>query len=228
MGAITVLVSVGTAGAQFQPWQQQLSEIYDLGLSEAALFLTGVPEEEERRAIYALVEDLGICVPFCHIRSEMSGEEIRYLMAKFGMEMFNVHSLADYPLKFSPAEFYGQILLENGYLSPIDAREAEIVGNLCLDLAHLEVLRWINPAWYEHTLAVALRWPVLASHVGAIRSPVAGNGAEHTLHALEDFDYLHALPRHFFGKYMAIELFNSASSQLEAKRHIEEKILATK
>ena len=42
----------------------------------------------------------------------------------------------------------------------------------------------------------------------------------HNVRTLKDFEYLKTLPKFIFGKYIALEMFNSIKEQLEFKKYL--------
>lgn len=221
-------------------WHETISDLEELGVSEFALFMTGIKSSEERWQIYHEIkaEIADAKIPFVHLRSEMTADEIDYLVQNFGTEYFNFHPLSEFKLDHDLSRYYYKILMENTGPAIKNGLTKETVGSfggICLDLAHLETARLQNFPGYKITLEILNTIPVFANHVSAIVDkltvyPGASYQPQYDRHEftkLSQFDYLKNYPSKFFGKYIALELMNPIAEQLEAKKYIEG-ILETK
>ena len=224
-----VLISITTS---FNPdWREAIQVVKDLEIKEIALFLTGLKPEERKECLDALNEIPNLKIPFCHARNDMKKEEYQYMIDNFGTELFNTHTVVEYPRDPDMSFFMDKMLLENT-LAFVDINEAKNFKGLCLDLAHLDDGKKRNP---DHSAFVEMcveQFPVLANHCSAIKNEaVELDGIiRYDLHKfaeLTDFDYISKYSNDHFGRFLALELINPISEQLEAKPYVE-KLLADK
>ena len=219
-----VLISVTTF---YGDWQQQLKDLKTNGIREFALFLTGL-KHEERPALYHELEIMeGVSIPFAHAHSDMTTDELDYLIERFGVQFFNIHSETQFPLTHNISRFNDRILLENSGPPLIEAELVKYAG-LCLDLSHLESERLMKDPRYENTLKMLEKYPVKANHISGIAKAtrvISKNESTYDRHDLESMDQLEYLERYrdekFLGRFIAIEMVNDIAAQTKAKDYIE-------
>jgi len=224
-----VLISITTA---FNPdWRKAIHDVKDLEIKEIALFLTALKPDERNECFAALREIPDLKIPFCHARSDMKKEEYQYMIDNFGTELFNTHTVVEYPRDPDMSLFMDKMLLENT-LAFVDIDEAKNFKGLCLDLAHLDDGKKRNPDHSAFVEKCVEQYPVLANHCSAIKDEASEFDGVirydfHIFTDLTDFDYISKYSNNHFGRYLALELINPISEQLEAKPYVE-KLLADK
>lgn len=207
-------------------WRAKIKEADELGLDEVALFPTCL-DKMEREELYGILSESKIKrIPFIHLRSDMSPEEIDFLIDDYQAEVFNIHSSADYPLLFDLSAFSNRIYMENTvYL--FDEEELKKFAGLCIDFSHLENDRILQPERYEKFSKMLPRFLVGCNHISAIQKKAHFNEGlkedritSHFMASLSELDYLKNYPQEYFSKYIALELENDLASQLKAKDYI--------
>ncbi|PIS07982.1 hypothetical protein COT78_00675 [Candidatus Berkelbacteria bacterium CG10_big_fil_rev_8_21_14_0_10_43_13] len=219
-------------------WDKNIADLVKFDIAEFALFLTMLHNEKERKQIYKKIKAAvpEVKIPFCHIHQNISPDELNYLISDFGTELFNLHTTREFPLVYGYNQFRDRILIENSGPAIQDGlKESDIEGfaGVCLDVSHLEKSHLKDFPGYDITIATLQKYPVLANHISAIvKKPLFYSGRNHDLAAhkftkLSQFDYLKNYPTKYFGRFIALEIINSISEQLEAKTYIE-KIISSK
>jgi hypothetical protein len=238
MPRFQVVPSITTIARCSSGWRDKIHEIEALGLRSVGLFLTGV-REAERRELYRELELAHVrhlfAIPFVHAVSDMSEDEYRYLMDRFGTELFNLHPIRQYPLQHKlSAEIRQKITIENAFIDQsIDLMDLSGFRGICMDIAHAEDLRRKNELEFAKLERLIQRVPVLVNHVS-----LSGDAAlvesygELTYHSHigaegGTLSYLNRYSPEFFGSIIAIELADSLSEQVKLIPVIE-KTLAEK
>jgi len=205
-------------------WRSQADDVERLGVKRIALFLT-CADKAERQLMFQRLESIdGLEIPFVHARSDMTKPEYQYLVERFHTELFNAHPESDYPLLEDIGEYRQQLLIENsdGFN---DASEVNNFAGFCLDISHLKGHQLAHNPNYEAAMTALERFEVKANHISAIDTKRHFKGEyrpdTHTLTDLSQLDYLKEYPRHYFGRFAAIELNNDIPTQLQAKKKIE-------
>jgi hypothetical protein len=221
--AENLLVSITTTKGS--DWREKFRETSELGITECALFPTTLAKTE-RKEFFSLLEKSAIkrC-PFVHLRSDMKGKEIEYLIEKFGTKVFNTHCNAEYPHVNDWSKYSKLIYIENIY-HEFDPLEMKNWAGICLDLSHLENDRKLNPERFKSVCRSLKNYPVGCNHISGIVQNLRVNSDgekrydTHHFSSLADFDYLKNIPRDFFSQYCALEVDNTLAQQLEAKEYI--------
>lgn len=218
----SIVTAMGGDWAGIGDWHDLVKEAGELSLTEVCLFVTGL-EKDGRQELYRLLEKIKIkSIPFVHLRSDMAGDELEYLINKFGTKAFNIHSEKINPLEHDLSRFKDRIFIEN-HLLPFDEKELVRWAGICWDAAHLEACRRNTPEVYRQIVATMENFPIGCAHLSAIREKLP-SGVRldwHTLFDVADMDYLKKYPAKFFPKIMALELTNSMSKQLEICVYVE-------
>jgi hypothetical protein len=165
----------------------------------------------------------------------MSEDEYRYLMDRFGTELFNLHPLRQYPLQHTlSAEIRSRITIENAFIDQsLELMDLSGFHGICMDIAHAEDLRRKNPREFEKLERLTHRAPVLANHVSLSGGPalVDSHGEltyhSHALGEGGDLSYLDRYSSEFFGSIVAIELGDSLAEQVKLIPAIEETVAET-
>lgn len=206
-------------------WRGKLAEVKKFKLKEICLFLTCL-DKKQREELYGLLKDTGVeKIPFVHLRSDMSPEELDFLVRVYHTKIFNTHTKREYASPYDYGKLKKIICIENVH-QPFDEAEVKEFGGVCLDLSHLESDRLLRPELYQHVIEFLKKYPPKCSHVAAIRKkPFLDENRQqrygiHTLTDLSELDYLKKYPLGFFGQITAIELENTIEEQLAAKEYI--------
>jgi hypothetical protein len=233
MRGFKVIPSITTIARSASTWRDTIAEIEPLGLRSVGLFLTGV-REAERRELYRELELAHVrhlfTIPFVHAVSDMSEDEYRYLMDRFGTELFNLHPVRQYPLQHTlSAEVRRKITIENAYIDrSIDVMDLSGFHGICMDVAHAEDLRRKNAQEFEKLERLVRKAPVLVNHVSLSgEAALIDSHGEITYHSHTRAEggclsYLKRYSGEFFGSIIAIELADSLADQVEFIPTVEE------
>lgn len=210
-------------------WREKIREINSLKIEEVALFPT-VLSKEERKALYLLIKSSCIKkIPFVHLRNDMELKELDFLVNEYDTRIFNTHSPREFPVNPEWIGKYRELIcIENHYDYPLDPEEIKKFGGICLDFAHLENLRMIDPKMYDKEVEIINAFPVKCNHISAIKKEFSFIDEKkrrlqydsHHLSSLSELDYLRNYPVRYFSGYCAIELDNKIGEQLEAIDYI--------
>lgn len=220
-------------------WRARIKEIDKLGLKKAAVFPTCLPEEQERKELYALLEKSRLKeIPLVHLRSDMKPDELAYLSNKWQTKVFNTHSQKEYPFQYDYSRFKNRIYIENTYTA-FDLEEIKDFAGICLDFSHLENDRLLHQKSYQQNLEALKECQktkdclIGCNHISAVPD-ITHNDLEgspiYSIHYLKDFselDYLKNFPANWFSSFIAIELENSLEEQLRAIEYITDMKLET-
>ena len=223
MANIKVFLSIVTTRGS--DWRKNFADTKILGLRECALFPTYL-NAELRKEFYSLLEKSAVkkC-PFVHLRSDMTGEEIEYLMKNFGTEVFCTHTEKEYPIVHDWSRFSKSIYIENVYHS-FDTEEMRKWAGACLDSAHLENDRLLEPERFAAITENLKKYPIGCNHIsGSCKSlRINSEGVKrydtHVIKDLSDFDYLKRYPKNYFSRYCALEVENSLEDQLKFRDYV--------
>jgi hypothetical protein len=219
-----ILVSITTTTNA--DWRKKIEEVKKLGLSEVALFVSAIGLEE-RQELYAKLGETKIkSIPFVHLRTDMSTEEVRELFRKYQTKAANIHSQKEFPLKYDFSEFKEMIYLENTDYSL--AEEVKQWAGICLDTSHQESKRLTGNNLYQELIGLLEKYPIGAWHLNAIKLESKIHGFDggigydyHFFQNLCEFDYCLNYKQYLPKYYIALELENSLSEQLTAKAYVE-------
>lgn len=210
-------------------WQAKMKEINHLRLKEAALFPTCL-DSKERKELYKLLEKSTIkTIPLVHIKNDMLPEELDYLIKRFKVRAFNIHSHSEYPFRYRHTKHRRMIFIENVY-SYLSEKEIKSLGGICLDISHLENDRIGEPERFKHNLKIIEKCPIGCNHISCMQKKSyrdeAGQlrYAAHFLKRLTQLDYLKRYPKRYFSDIIALELENTIKKQLEARDYLIKKI----
>ncbi len=221
------LVSITTtkSNESSRSWKEKVEEADRLELERIALFPTCL-EKKEREELYKAVKLSKIKeVPFVHLRSDMSGEELDFLVSDFKTQVFNIHSKKEYPYPVGCSKHKDMIYVENVY-NPLNERELDNFAGICLDFSHLENDRLLNKKNFLYNREVLKNYKIGCNHLSAVGSvlelDIEGfyRYDKHYLKKLSETDYLKRYPLRYFSHFCAIELENSPKEQLEVIDYI--------
>lgn len=214
-------------------WLDKVEEINELGLEEIALLPTALGLEQ-RKQLYKKLEVTKLqSIPFVHLRHDMVQEELDYLVSKYKTKVFCLHANdLGFKLFDKIGKYQSMIYLEN----PINDRSAvknftkekfaehQVMG-VCLDLAHLESQRTTNRVLYKQIQNMFNKYPIGCNLISAVSTNVFlkmfhKRTELHDLKNLSQLDYLRKFPKHYFSKYIIIQLDNSLEEQQEVQKHL--------
>lgn len=207
-------------------WRQQISDIKKKGITECALFMTGLKKEEKPELFECLSDVSQLAIPFIHLKSDIAVKELELFCTKYKTQFFNIHSENEYPQENDLSAFSSKILLENS--SPITAEEAGKWGGICLDISHLENDRLMGSKQYDHICDLLEQFPIHANHASGIAKVPAmvPGGIEptydrHVLESVDQYEYIRNIPKKYLSPIIALEITNDIDTQLQAKEYIE-------
>ena len=208
-------------------WRDKIAEVKKFKLKEVAVFPTCLNREARKEFFSLLKETVVKRIPFVHLRSDISLEEIDYLVRVYKTEAFNIHTKREYPSLQDCGPYRKIIYIENTY-EPFDEEEIKEFGGICLDFSHLENDRLFRRKVYEHNIKVIKKYPCGCNHVGPAKDFACldrelgniDNQRPHFLKKLSELDYLKRYPSSYFSPLTALELENSIEEQLEVKKYI--------
>jgi len=149
-------------------WQEKIKEIKTLGLKKVAIFPTCL-ETEQKKEMYALLEKSGVKeIPLVHIRTDMTLDELDYLVDNFKTKAFNVHPVKLHPMPYDYSKYKDIIYIEN--VHPLfEEEEVKNLAGICLDFSHLENDKRLNPKIYSQIIKMLKKYPVGCNHISAVR-----------------------------------------------------------
>jgi hypothetical protein len=220
-----ILPSITTTG--FSPscsnWREKIIKAKELGLKEFCFFPTCL-DKKGRKEAYSLLEKTGIKnIPFVHLRTDMDFKEIEYFINNFNTKAFNIHSESEYPFvyDYSKSKYKDIIFIENIY-NPLNGKEIEKFGGICLDFTHLENDRLSDKKKFDCNVKIIEKYPIGCNHASAIKKSTridADTGQarydRHFLENLSELDYLKKYPISYFSDFVALELENGPEEQLK-------------
>lgn len=216
-----ILVSI--TGQTKKDWQSKLREIEKFGITRIALFLEFYTAKQ-RKEIYGVLLNSPIkSIPFVHARHDMKLDEYKFLMKRYGTKYFNLH-IDGFDMLDKLRGIHKKLLYEHSYHNTIkDKMKMKKIGGFCIDLSHFKSAeeRWTNEFEFVFSRRKIKRY-FIANHLNGYDP--ANRKDVHTPKSNKDFDYLETLPEFVFGKYIALEMFNSIKEQLKYKKYIMRKL----
>lgn len=214
--------------ADSSSWREKLKEIKDMGLKEIALFPTAIGFEE-RQELYELLKETQVeSIPFVHLRSDMSLEEVDYLFDLYGVKAANIHCRKYKPHEHDLSSYKSKIYIENCD-EPISDEIVEWAG-LCLDVSHQENKRLTGNPLFTEVDELMKKYPIGAWHLNAIRRAAEVDhtrfaGVKYDRHFYKDlgeFDYCVRFKDFLPTVAIALELENSIEEQLVAVEYVKQ------
>lgn len=220
-----ILPSITTTAGDYR---QKIREAEELGIGEVAFFPTTLDQKQRQEAYRILQESKIKDIPFVHLRTDMSLQEIDFLSHFFGTRVFNLHSTKAYQWSYNFTKFPHKIYLENAFC-PFQEDEIKKLAGTCLDFTHLEDSRLREPLVYQNEIRIIETYPCGCAHISAISAKPSNYQSDiklntydhHDLKDLSELDYLRNYPLSYFPQIIALELENSMAEQLKAKAYIE-------
>ncbi|OQX00579.1 hypothetical protein BWK69_01150 [Candidatus Parcubacteria bacterium A4] len=207
-------------------WRKKVEEVKNIGLEEVCLFPTCL-DKKERQEVYQLLGKSKIKrIPFVHIRNDMDLKELDFLVEKFNVQVFNIHSQSEYPIIYDYSKYKEIIFVEN-VLKPLNEEEVRKFRGICMDISHLENDRILNRERFECNVAMLEKYTIGCNHISCITEDIRIDEVErcprrdsHFLKNFSDLDYLKKYSLRYFSPFIALELENSIEEQLKAKDYI--------
>ena len=213
-----ILLSI--TGRTENEWQDKLQEIQSHNITECALFLE-LHEKDQREEIYAALPKSPITsIPLVHIRHDMTKDELEFLQENFTTKYFTCHeeNFVNHDVEHWKG-FYKNIYLEMNF-DNIVAKETQVekIGGVCIDLAHFKVGLEKLSKDFEYIFKRKGKDIFICNHVNGWNPEK--NIDMHTIHSLQDFDYLKTLPKFVIGECIALETFNTIEEQITFKNYL--------
>lgn len=149
----------------------------------------------------------------------MTKEEFKFLKKNFKTKYFNVHENGfNYLDKWRG--FHKKILIEFNYDNKIPKNlDMKKIRGFCIDLSHFMAAKTRGTKEYFFIMNYKKqKKKFIANHLNGYSTK--RKRCLHTIKNLREFDYLKTLPNFLFGKYIALETFNSIKEQIKFKEHI--------
>jgi len=212
-----ILVSI--TGKKEKDWKSKLREIEKHKIKKIALFLEMFSKSQTEKLYRALLKSSIKKIPLVHIKNETSREELKFLEKKFKTKCFTIHeSSFNYLSKWDG--FYKKIFLEMNKDNKISSKvDVSKIGGFCIDLSHFKAEEDIWSKEFEYIIKrEKIHRYFKCNHLNGYNSRTKND--MHTITSLKQFSYLKTLPKFVFGKYIALETFNSIEEQLKFKEHV--------
>jgi hypothetical protein len=237
MRSFSVVPSITTHNRYGSTWREKIAELEPLGIRQVGLFVTGLQKAERKgcyRELLALREHHPFSISFVHAVSDMDDAEYAFLRHEFGTRWFNLHPLREFPLIHPLSdETRSFITIENScFVDLIQIQDLQGFAGLCIDIAHLEDTRLVNPSGYGQILELCEAFPVRANHISASITPASEvyrgfpKHSSHHLAAEVELNYLSQMPKEVVGEVVALELENPLAEQLRLVEIVQTRLAA--
>jgi len=203
-------ILVGITGKTREDWKSKLEEIEKSEIKRVALFLEFY-NKKQRKEIYSALLDSSIqTIPFIHARSDMDLDEYKFLMKRYKTKYFNLH-IDMFGRLDGLNGIHKKLLYEHSFHNTIKNKiEIEKIGGLCIDLSHFKSAEERRTNEFDFVFSKRkIKKYFIANHLNGY-DPVKKSDI-HTPKSKKDFDYLESLPKFVFGRYIALEMFNSVN-----------------
>jgi len=163
----------------------------------------------------------------------MSEDELDYLVEKYKVKVFNLHSNEDSIKRFRNSKYKDAIYAENmEEINDDFFRSLEIFSGICLDISHWEDFGLIQKEHsYEGFEKLLETNKVGCSHVSAITKKIRvyknyrtkkdmKQYSRHFLHDLSELDYIKKIAD-YLPNLVSIELENSFEEQVKVKKYLD-------
>ncbi len=201
-----------------------LEEISRLQLDEICLFLTGLLENERKNLFDEIEKTCIKNIPFVHLRSDATPDELDFLINEYHTKYFNIHSESQFKLKHDLSKYKKQIYIENT-LGMLDENELQNYAGICIDLAHVEDNSLNNKKYYLQLRNIFSRFYCGCGHISAIKEEPRFNeqgvkhNSVHISESLSEFDYLKNY-KDILPPILALELENPIEEQLKIIEYV--------
>jgi len=208
-----------TAGDGYK-WEDKIKEVRKLGLKEVCVFPEFMEPNERKKMYTELLKSSIKKAPLVHIRDDMAKWELKFFYDNFKTRYFNFHEHAFDNLKRRQWHgFHQQLFLEYDYSDSI-AKNVKVknIGGLCIDLSHLWSAKNRNAKEFDRCNGEVKKYKVGANHLNGYNAKKMSD--MHFVKNVSDLNYLKEIPKKFFGKIIALEMYNSIAEQLMFKEYI--------
>lgn len=219
--AISKRILISITGRTTADWKNKLLEIEKYKLTKIALFLEFYSKKERQKIYEALLSSNIKKIPVVHARNDMSKDEFAFLKKKFKTKCFTIHENGfKYLEKWEG--FHQKLFLELNYNDHVSRIvELDKIGGFCVDLSHFKAAQERCTKEFNYILKnkkfkKKFKYNHLNGYSYARKKDI------HTIRTLKDFEYLKTLPKFVFGRYIALEMFNSIKEQLKFKKYLHE------
>ncbi len=214
-----ILVSI--TGRTEKDWRNKLNEIENLKIHKIALFLEMYPYQQRKKIYKNILESCILDIPLVHIRNDMKIDELIFLKENFNTKCFTIHETSfRYLQKWRG--FYKHLFLEmdfNNYIPLLT--NVKKIGGFCIDLSHYQASKDRSTLEFNYIKKREhYRRYFICNHLNGYSFRKKQD--IHMVRHLTNFDYLRNLPLFLFGKFIALEMFNSIRKQLKFKDYIIE------
>ena len=214
-------ILVGITGRNLTEFKDKVEEVNSLGISRVSVFLEFY-NKDKRKKLYKVLKKSGIKeIPFVHARHDMKLEEYEFLIKTFKTKYFNLHIDAFELIEKRKLKWIKRkILFEHSYHDTITKKlNMKDIGGFCIDLSHFKSAEQRHTNEFKFVVSNKQNSKIfIANHLNGY-DPIEKRDI-HTITSTKDFDYLRTLPKFVFGKYIALEMFNSIKEQLEFKEYL--------
>ena len=212
-----ILVSI--TGRNKKDWISKLESIKKHKIKKIALFLEMFNKKERKLIYQALILSKIKKVPLIHIRDDMNKKELKFLRKEFKTKCFTVHE-SSFKVIDQWKGLHKRLFLEMNKDNKIPKNvDVSKIGGFCIDLAHFKCEQRL---WSKEFLYIIKRAKIpryfKCNHINGYNFDT--NKDIHKITNLNQFNYLKTLPDFLFGKYIALETFNSIEEQLKFKKYI--------
>lgn len=209
---------VGITGKNVEELKEKIIEIEKFGIKRVSVFLTFLNPTAKRKIYELLLSSKIKEIPLVHLRNDMDSTEIKFFVNNFNTKCFTIHESSFKYLK-KWKNFHKKLFLEFNYDNKISKNtNLEKIGGFCIDFSHFKASQERKTKEcvyvYEHKKEL-----FLGNHLNGYDSKLMLD--MHEVKSIKDFDYLKTLPKFIFGKYIALEMFNSIEEQLKFKKYLE-------
>ncbi len=212
-------ILVSLTGRKQRDWSSKLEEIKKYKIKKIALFLEMFTKIQRKQIYQALLSADVKKIPLVHVRDDMSKEELEFLKKNFHTKCFTIHE-SSFKCIDKWKGLHRRLFLEMDKDNKIPKNvDVSKIGGFCIDLAHFKCEQKL---WSKEFLYIIKREKIhryfKCNHLNGY--DYDKNEDIHTIRGLNQFNYLKTLPDFLFGKYIALETFNSIEDQLKFKKYI--------
>jgi hypothetical protein len=213
----TKAILLSITGKTSGDWGAKLKEINELGITEVAVFLSSFDKKERDNFYRLLLKSTVKKIPFVHLRDDVTAEEIKFFIEKFGTEYFNIHE-HDFKTLDNWKDYKQKLYLEMDFNDKIEKDViVKKIGGFCVDLSHYKasVARGTEEASYVYAKKNDII--IACNHLNGYSEERTED--IHAITNLKEFDYLTSLPKYIFGEVIALEVYNSIKEQINFREY---------
>jgi hypothetical protein len=210
---------IGLTGRNGKEVIKKIKDADKLGITRAALFLEMV-KKNERKEVYSALEKSKIkSLPLVHIRNGMHKDELKLLEKKYKSKCLTIHENS-FKYLHEWNGHHKKLYLELNYNNQIPHNvDIKKIGGFCIDLSHFKAAKEREVKEYNYVMKRKNKKKMfLGNHLNGYHE--RDKYDLHTITNLKQFDYLLTLPKFVFGKYIALEMFNSVPEQVKYKKYL--------